>query len=59
MSKCYISVRNNEYIFSVNGNTITMPRTSTTLQATGYKLFPYFGGNELAPHDIFIRIKEL
>jgi hypothetical protein len=25
----------------------------------GYKLFPYFGGDELAPHDVKILIEDL
>jgi hypothetical protein len=27
--------------------------------AEGYKLWPYFGGNETAPHDIYIWMKWL
>ena len=37
----------------------SLPRTSATSKAEGYKLYPYFGGDESAPHDIFIYIKEL
>ncbi len=56
---CSIKITQGSYIFSVNGKTQTLPRTSTTLTAVGYKLYPYFGGDEYAPHDIFIWIKEL
>jgi hypothetical protein len=35
-----------------------MPRKSTTIKAVGYKLYPYFGGDELAPHPVSIWIKE-
>jgi hypothetical protein len=55
---CSIKVISDAYIFTLNGNSITMPRESTTLKALGYKLYPYFGGDELAPHDIHILIKE-
>jgi hypothetical protein len=37
----------------------SLPRTSTTIKAEGYKLYPYFGGYECAPQTINIFIKEL
>ncbi len=55
---CSIKITPGSYIFSVNGISKTMPRLSTTIKAKGYKLFPYFGGDETAPHDISIWIKE-
>jgi hypothetical protein len=55
---CAIIVSGTSYIFTVNGKTVTMPRLSEGTVATGYKLFPYFGGDEPAPHDIHIWIKE-
>ena len=55
---CSIIVHGNEYLFSVNGVQVTMPRESTTHAPDGYKLFTYFGGDETAPHDIRIFIKE-
>lgn len=56
---CSIRISGNEYIFSVNEKFISMPRSAHGKNAVGYKLFPYFGGNELAPHDINIYIKEI
>jgi hypothetical protein len=56
---CKIKTTSANYIFTVDGNTIAMPRLSTTPLAKGYQLYPYFGGDELAPHDITILIKEL
>ncbi len=56
---CSIKVSGNEYVFTLNGIETKMPRASTTTLAQGYKLFPYFGGNELAPHNIAIWIEEL
>lgn len=53
---CSIKVATNKYIFTIDGTTITMPRTATI--AKGYQLFPYFGGDEVAPHLIRIWIKD-
>ncbi len=58
-NNCSIKISAGSYIFSINGKTETLPRTSTIPTAIGYKLYPYFGGDEYAPHDIFIWIKEL
>ncbi len=55
---CGIKVASHTYYFTLNDKTILMPRQATTIKATGYKLYPYFGGDELAPHDIKIGIKE-
>src|ERR1700730_8541484 len=49
---CSIRVTATSYIFSVNDKTIETPRASITAMAKGYKLYPYFGGDEAAPHDI-------
>ncbi len=56
---CAIKVSADKYIFSVGDKVQSMPRLSKTTNAKGYKLFPYFGGDELAPHDIRIWIKEI
>lgn len=58
-NNCSIKVNGSSYIFTLNGNSLTMPRESTTPNGSGYKLYPYFGGDEVAPHRIFIWIKEL
>lgn len=58
-NSCSIKVSGNNYVFTVNGKSQTMPRGSKTVKAEGYKLFPYFGGDEMAPHTIEIWIKEL
>jgi hypothetical protein len=55
---CTIKVTDTSYIFIVDGKITIMPRAGTGAIAKGYKLFPYFGGDETAPHDIHIRIKE-
>lgn len=56
--KCSIKVAGATYIFSLNAKSDTLARASTTAKGSGYKLYPYFGGDEVAPHDIKISIKE-
>ena len=58
-NNCSIKVSDSTYIFTVNNRSVTMPRASKTAEAEGYKLYPYFGGDEMAPHAISIWIKEL
>lgn len=56
---CSIKVLPNNYVFSVDGKETLMLRTSPTPTGVGYKLFPYFGGHETAPHEVVILVKEL
>ncbi len=56
---CSVRVLDQRYVFLLNKISDTLHRSSTTSAGVGYKLFPYFGGNEFAPHDINIKIKEL
>ena len=56
---CSIKVENGVYRFGLNDKTDTLFRKSPTARAIGYRLYPYFGGDEPAPHDINIWIKEL
>jgi hypothetical protein len=53
--KMYLA--DNNYIFQVNGKNDTMPRSCSSNTIAGYKLLPYFGGDEPAPHTVKIRIK--
>jgi hypothetical protein len=53
-----IQVSAGQYIFACNGKTITLPRHCSGNVAEGYQLYPYFGGDETAPHDIRLSIKE-
>ena len=57
--QCSIKAEENRYLFIIDGEQTSLPRTSTTSIAKGYLLFPYFGGDEAAPHDIHIQIKDL
>ena len=45
------------YLFNLNNKTIELPRHCDSL-AVGYRLFPYFGGDETAPCQINIYLKE-
>ena len=56
---CSIQVTNSSYLFTVNGVTERMPRMASTATGKGYQLYPYFGGDEVAPHDIHIWIRNL
>lgn len=54
---CSIQADGEVYRFVLNGAITEMPRASTTPQAKGYLLYPYFGGDEVAPHTVRIEIK--
>jgi hypothetical protein len=56
---CSIQVTSTSYLFTINGLTERLPRMATTPKGQGYQLYPYFGGDETAPHDINIWIKNL
>ena len=56
---CSIKISGTDYIFTVNEIVQTMPRYSKKQKSSGYKLLPYFGGQETAPHPITIWIKEM
>lgn len=55
---CSIKVAGNNYLFVVDGVLTSLPRTATIEKAKGYQLYPYFGGDEVAPHQINIWIKK-
>ena len=56
---CNLQVTPTHYRFTVDGVTDSLPRLSQTPTAKGYQLYPYFGGDEAAPHDITIFIRNL
>lgn len=45
------------YRFTLNGKVHDVKRDAPCNTGVYYKLWPYFGGNEVAPHDITIKIK--
>lgn len=56
---CSIKASGSRYIFSVNEHVVEVLRLGKTLKGEGYQLYPYFGGDEPAPHEIRIQIKQL
>ncbi len=55
---CRITCLSSSYQFEVNGKIAELPRNCSG-KYSRYKLYPYFGGDEAAPHDIRIQITEL
>lgn len=53
-----LRLEDNQYVFLLNDVRVVMPRGCTG-SGEGYLLYPYFGGDEVAPHDITIRIRDL
>lgn len=56
--RCSIVSASNSYIFSLKNEAHTLQRKCESTVSSGYKLFPYFGGDEPSPHDIRIYIRE-
>jgi len=57
---CSIKITGPTYQFFVNGTLLAeMSRAAATPKGKGYMLYPYFGGDEKAPHDVNIWIKNL
>ena len=57
--KCSISASGDKYYFKVNNYTDSLPRHCTDYEGSRYKLYPYFGGDEMAPHDVRIKMKDI
>ncbi len=53
-----LEITDSDYIISVDGVTKTISRNCNKKRKK-YKLYPYFGGDETAPHDVKILIKEI
>ena len=49
----------NYYYVSVDNDTVTIDRPCNSQSIRKYYLYPYFGGDETAPHDIKIKIKSI
>jgi hypothetical protein len=56
--ECSIRITPQQYIFTLNGHADSLARTSNTPTGKGYQLYPYFGGDEVAPHKVRIWIRE-
>jgi hypothetical protein len=56
--KCSIKAIGENYYFTTGNYTDSLPRHCKGYTGVAYKLYPYFGGDETAPHDVRIIIKE-
>ncbi|MCJ8163506.1 hypothetical protein MKJ04_01545 [Pontibacter sp. E15-1] len=57
-SVCELEFLDQEYQFWLDGKMVKMPRACNG-EGAGYQLYPYFGGDETAPHDVTIYIRDL
>ena len=48
---CSIKAENRYYYFKADNITDSIPRFCADYNSSRYKLFPYFGGDEVAPHE--------
>jgi hypothetical protein len=55
---CSLTASGKYYQYNINGFTDSLPRYCDNYSGMRYKLFPYFGGDETAPHDVRIKITE-
>ncbi|MGB8193444.1 MAG: hypothetical protein WCF67_16045 [Chitinophagaceae bacterium] len=53
-----ITIEGAAYVFEINGRKEKMQRHCSGPVAEGYQLYPYFGGDETAPHDVRVLIKD-
>ena len=53
----YLKIHTWDYEMQVDGVKVFIPRNCVR-QRRRYQLYPYFGGDEKAPHDITIKIKK-
>lgn len=58
VSNYELTFTDSSYHFRVDTSVADLPRHCNE-KATGYKLYPWFGGDETAPHDIRIKIEDL
>jgi hypothetical protein len=54
-----ITLEDHKYIFTYHGVETKMPRHCSGGVGIAYKLLPYFGGDEVAPHEMRIKIRNL
>lgn len=55
---CSVEAIEGNYHFTVADKKVTIQRFCNSYSGSFFKLFPYFGGDETAPHDIRIYIRE-
>ena len=54
-----ISIVGNRYVFVMGDSEISLGRGCSDTGSIKYRLYPYFGGDEVAPHDIRVLISEI
>jgi hypothetical protein len=55
---CTIKAEKDFYYFTAGNAADSIPRYCVDYTGSRYKLFPYFGGDEIAPHDVRILVEE-
>jgi hypothetical protein len=55
--KCSVIASGDKYFFLAGSTRDSLTRHCNGYSSARYKLYPYFGGDEVAPHDITIKIK--
>lgn len=53
-----IDLSGEKYVFTYEGKQTEMSRNCSGSKFNGYQLYPYFGGDETAPHQMKIYIRE-
>jgi hypothetical protein len=53
-----LSADHSKYEYKFKGKTVSMARGCSDSDMSGYRLKPYFGGDQVAPHDVLIKIED-
>lgn len=56
---CSVKAEKGQYYFKLNNTVDSIPRHCSDYSGTHYKLYPYFGGDEVAPHTISLKVEEI
>lgn len=57
--RCKVLVTPGNYVFFVDSTRVVVERSLGGAPLAGYRLFPYFGGDEVAPHNIRVQIQQV
>lgn len=58
VATCTIAVTDKQYLFEVNDKKVSLNRGLEGPAVAGYMQYPYFGGDEVAPGNIYISIMD-
>ena len=53
-----LSADHSKYEYKFKGKTVSMDRGCSDSDMSGYRLKPYFGGDQVAPHEVLIKIED-